>query len=140
MRNATKSKSLKVSPIQKALIKKKGDLLKVLDPQVIEFAKQMQNELFANVRKHGNGWRNWRDVDAMLNELEYHKAKLIIALNPKKGKADYALVKELIADCANFLLFIGNAGNLYLDDATGSYAATVKRKVSKPVKRGPSPL
>ena len=75
--------------------------------QVKDFAEQMQKELDDN--SHKEDWRGWNDLNAMLWELEYHKGKLLIAIKDDEKK----LVKEYIADCANILMFIGNAGELY---------------------------
>lgn len=79
-----------------------------MNDKVIKFAEQMQAELDANA--HKGDWNEWRNVEEILNEFEYHKAKLIIALRKKEPHAE---CKELIADCANILMFLGNAGNLY---------------------------
>lgn len=79
-----------------------------LNPKVLAFAKQMQVELDAN--SHKGDWNEWRDVQEILNEFEYHKAKLLMALRKKEPHHE---CKELIADCANILMFLGNAGYLY---------------------------
>lgn len=79
----------------------------VLSPKVMAFAEAMQHELNANAKK--GDWQTFTDVIGILNELEYHKAKLMIDL--KKG--DKKKVLEHIADCGNFLLMLGNAGGLY---------------------------
>lgn len=51
----------------------------------------------------------WDHIGEILYELEYHRAKLLIAL---KEENKYAM-KEYIADCANILLALGNQFNLY---------------------------
>jgi hypothetical protein len=79
-----------------------------LHPKVLAFAEQMQMELENN--SHKGDWNEFRDVKEILNEIEYHKAKLIIALGKKSPHSE---CKELIADCANFLMMLGNAGELY---------------------------
>jgi len=78
--------------------------------QIKDFAEQMQKELDDN--SHKEDWRKWNDLNEMLWELEYHKGKLLIAIKDNDKK----LVKEYIADCANILMFIGNAGELYRTD------------------------
>jgi len=75
--------------------------------KIINFAEAMQNELDAN--SHKGDWQEWSDIEAMIAELEWHKAKLLFAL--KENDKDKC--KEYIADCANILLFIGNVGGLY---------------------------
>lgn len=79
-----------------------------LHPKVLEFAKQMQKEL--NDNSHKGDWNEFRDVKDILNELEYHKSKLLVAMRKKEPHEE---CKELIADFANILMFLGNAGNLY---------------------------
>jgi len=79
-----------------------------LHPKVLAFAQQMQTEL--NNNSHKGDWNEFRDVKEILHEIEYHKSKLIIALGKKAPHKD---VKELIADTANFLMMLGNAGELY---------------------------
>jgi len=81
-----------------------------LHPKVLEFAQQMQAELDNN--SHKGDWNEFRDVKEILHEIEYHKAKLIIALGKK---APHTECKELIADCANFFMMLGNACELYSD-------------------------
>lgn len=75
--------------------------------QVEKFAIQMQKELDAN--QHKGDWREWTDIPDMFMEFEYHKGKLLKAIKDN----DKPRVKEFIADCANILMFIGNAGQLY---------------------------
>lgn len=82
-----------------------------LHPKVLAFAKQMQTELDNN--QHKGDWNKWRNVQEILNEFEYHKSKLLIALRKKEPHEE---CKELIADCANILMFLGNTGELYSDN------------------------
>jgi hypothetical protein len=79
-----------------------------LHPKVLAFAEQMQTEL--NNNAHKGDWDEFRDVKEIIHEFEYHKAKLILALGKKEPHQE---CKELIADCANILMFLGNSGNLY---------------------------
>lgn len=78
-----------------------------IHPKVAWFAREMQTQLQENARK-GN-WETWGTLPEMLVELEYHKAKLILALRDKKPD----MIREYLADCGNFLLFIGNLNGLY---------------------------
>lgn len=71
------------------------------------FKQQMIKENKDNAHK-GN-ILDWDNVEEMLSELEWHKAKLLFAM--KENNPD--TVKEYLADCANFLLAIGNAWKLY---------------------------
>lgn len=82
-----------------------------INVKIMRFAERMQKELNANA--HKGDWNTWRNIMEILNDLEYHKAKLMIAL---KKDDSHEEVKELIADCANILMFLGNAGNLYEQD------------------------
>lgn len=67
----------------------------------------MKDELKNN--EHKGDWRSWNDVPKMLQELDYHEYKLSLAI--QTGNRE--LIKEHLADCANFLLMIGNAFDLY---------------------------
>lgn len=74
-----------------------------MEDKVRKFAQNMQDELNSNSKK-GN-WEEFTNINSILLELEYHKAKLLMAL--RDGDKDK--VKEYIADCANELLFLSNA-------------------------------
>lgn len=80
---------------------------KTLHTKVERFAADMTRELEANA--HKGLWEEWDDVNEMIAELEWHKAKLLMAM--REGDKDK--VREHLADCGNILMFIGNAGNLY---------------------------
>lgn len=71
------------------------------------FKQQMIKENTDNA--HKGDILDWDNVDEMLSELEWHKAKLLIAMRDKNPDT----VKEHLADCANYLLAIGNAWKLY---------------------------
>lgn len=71
------------------------------------FKQQMLKENKDNSDK-GN-ILEWNNVDEMLVDLEYHKAKLYFAMKSNSVEG----VKEYLADCANILLAIGNAWKLY---------------------------
>lgn len=71
------------------------------------FAQEMKNELQSNM--HKGDWREWNDTTKMFQELEYHEDKLSKAIQSGNREA----IKEHLADCANFLLMIGNAYGLY---------------------------
>lgn len=78
-----------------------------LHPVTVEFSSIMTAELIAN--EHKGDWSEWRDVKEMLYELEWHKAKLWHAVM----RNDVSDVMEHIADCANILMFLGNAFGIY---------------------------
>jgi hypothetical protein len=71
------------------------------------FKQQMIKENKDNAEK--GDILTFTNVDQALLELEYHKSKLYFALKAQKPER----VKEYLADCANFLLTIGNAWELY---------------------------
>lgn len=62
-----------------------------------------------NDNAHKGNILDWYNIDEMLSELEWHKAKLLFALKDK----DSARIKEHLADCGNFLVAIGNACEVY---------------------------
>ena len=81
--------------------------------EVDAFTDAMQHEITANSGK-GN-WRDFTKPGDILLELQYHQAKLLIAMRDrtKCSEADLpeanAKVLELAADCANHYLFLTNA-------------------------------
>ena len=68
--------------------------------EIRKFANQMQTEIDNNSNK--GDWRDWKNVQDMFMDLEYHKFKLLVAMKENSSK----LVKEHCADCANILMFI----------------------------------
>ncbi len=84
------------------------EILKMKDAHKIEaFKNDMLNELLAN--QHKGNWNEFKDINNILLELEWHKAKLLMAL--REGNPDE--IREYIADTSNCLLFLGNALDLY---------------------------
>jgi transcriptional regulator with XRE-family HTH domain len=71
------------------------------------FAENMKIELNAN--KHKGDWKEWNNIEEMISELEWHKAKLLFALRENNKNS----VREYLADCGNILMFIGNAGHIF---------------------------
>lgn len=69
----------------------------------------MLHEMHNNVHKIGFDKLSY---DELISELEYHKAKMMLAIRVDNRQA----VKEYIADSANFLLAIGDALDIYSDD------------------------
>lgn len=74
----------------------------------VEFFKQaMLNELNANSDK-GN-LEEFKDFNKIIAEMEYHKAKMLLAVRMKNKQA----LKEYIADTANYLFMLGNLFGIY---------------------------
>jgi hypothetical protein len=76
-----------------------------MDKEIMEFAKMMQVELSNNSSK--GDWKEFKEINNILLELEWHKAKLFMALKDN----DKNKIREYIADCANNLMFLSNATN-----------------------------
>jgi molybdopterin converting factor small subunit len=81
--------------------------MKTQEELIARFAKSMHIELQAN--KNKGDWREWGEVDNMRTEIDYHLQKLDDAIEI----GDRIRINEHLADCANFLLMIGNAYRLY---------------------------
>lgn len=75
--------------------------------KIKRFSQQMHIELKNN--RHKGSVLDFTDFNEIITELEYHKAKMFVAIRTK----NYPAVKEYIADSANFLLAIGNIFGLY---------------------------
>jgi hypothetical protein len=75
--------------------------------KIQRFADQMVIELEHNA--HKGSVLDWHDFDNIMTELEYHKAKIFVAIRCKNWSA----LKEYIADTANHLLTVGNHFGLY---------------------------
>lgn len=89
--------------------------MKTQNELVDDFAQSMKDELKANERK--GDWRYFKDKKDIHKELQYHYDKLRAAeswtqYHFSEDRAKLA-IKEHIADCANFLLMLGNAYELY---------------------------
>lgn len=78
-----------------------------MNPKILNFARTMEIELANNDHK-GDVFK-WRGISDKLIDLEYHKAKLLIAIKAN----DKVAIQEFLADCANTLLSIGNEYRLY---------------------------
>lgn len=84
--------------------------MEVINNEAIKkFTEQMAHELKQNAHK-GN-WETWNNVNEIFWELLEHIGKLQIAIKHN----DKPRCKELIADCANYLMFLGNAGHVYTE-------------------------
>lgn len=79
--------------------------------QVLERFKQTMLLELAN-NSHKGSILDFKDFNAIITELEYHKAKLFIAIRIKDKKA----IQEYIADTANNLVALGNLFDLYSED------------------------
>jgi dephospho-CoA kinase len=76
--------------------------------KVKKFARMMIRELYAN--EHKGDWQDFKDLDNIYKEIDWHQQKLNGALN----LADTARIKEYAADCANNYMFLLNAlGHLH---------------------------
>jgi hypothetical protein len=82
-----------------------------MNDKVRRFAEEMEIQLKNNSRK-GTIF-DFKDFEGIITELEYHKAKMMIAIRMGNLKAS----KEYIADSANFLLALGNLLELYEQDS-----------------------
>ena len=78
-----------------------------LHPKLAWFARDMQRELRHNL--HKGDWETWKNPIEIIAELEYHKAKLIMAIREKNREA----AREYLADCGTILMFYGNAYGLF---------------------------
>lgn len=74
------------------------------------FKNDMLLEL--NKNSHKGSILDFDNFDSMITELEYHKAKLLLAIRVGNKGA----IREYLADSANFLLAIGNLFDVYNDD------------------------
>lgn len=78
--------------------------------KIERFKNSMLKEL--NNNEHKGSILDFGNFESIITELEYHKAKALIAIRLNNKQA----VKEYIADTANILFALGNAGGLYDDD------------------------
>lgn len=66
------------------------------------FADDMVSELIKN--SHKESILEIDNFEQIVTELEYHKAKLFLAIRVK----NYGAIREYLADCGNYLMAIGN--------------------------------
>lgn len=77
------------------------------------FVKQMEIELENNEASGKGNLFEWKTgLEAKIFDLEYHKAKLMIAMKERNKFA----IREYLADLGNILLSIGDDFNLYDTD------------------------
>ena len=82
------------------------------ESKLTKFSVEMHKELLANSNK--GDWEEFLDVYEIMNELDYHIEKLYDKVsNVGRRVVTSEELKEHIADCANILLFLGNAYGLY---------------------------
>lgn len=74
------------------------------------FKENMLLELKKN--NHKGSILDFNDFNSIITELEYHKAKLFLAIRVKNKGA----IREYLADTANYLLALGNLFNVYDDE------------------------
>ena len=78
--------------------------------KTIRFQERMLHELSNNSKK--GDILEWRGISEKIVDLEYHKAKVLLAIRESNCFA----LREYIADCANILLSIGDEFGLYDSD------------------------
>jgi len=73
-----------------------------------------KNDMLSELKKnhHKGSILNFCDFNQIITELEYHKAKLFLAIRMKNKGA----IKEYLADVANYLLAIGNLFEVYNEE------------------------
>lgn len=74
------------------------------------FKQDMLLELYKN--SHKGSILEFRDLNRIITELEYHKAKMLLAIRVNNKQA----IREYLADTANFLLAIGSLFDVYIDE------------------------
>lgn len=74
------------------------------------FAEDMISELIKN--SHKESILEINSFEQIITELEYHKAKLFLAIRVK----NYGAIREYLADSGNFLMAIGNFFGVYSDE------------------------
>jgi hypothetical protein len=79
--------------------------------KVYKFAESMNFELIQN--QHKGNWETFLDKNDIMKELHHHLDKLETV---RLTNNDPVLIKEHIADCANILMFLGNAYKFYEDE------------------------
>lgn len=78
-----------------------------LKKKLIKFNSSMIKELNNNI--HKGVITDFTDFHGIVSEIEYHKAKTLMAIRLGNKQA----AKEYIADTANLLFALGNLGGLY---------------------------
>ena len=75
------------------------------------FADDMVSELIKN--SHKESILEIENFEQIITELEYHKAKLFLAIRVK----NYGAIREYLADTGNFLMAIGNFFDVYSNES-----------------------
>lgn len=101
-----------------------------MEKEIAIFANQMQRQLDSNPNKE-NVWKtNVLTLESYLVDLEYHKAKMMLAIKEKNMGA----LKEYLADCGNILMFIGHKFDLFSEEDNKPIAYQMKSDIFIEVK------
>ncbi len=109
------------------LIKNENILLE--DSLIRIFADDMMSELRKN--SHKGSILEFTDFDKIVTELEYHKAKLFLAIRLKNKGA----IREYLADTGNFLVAIGNVCDVFSDERNEKECFEINKDVDHFVKK-----
>lgn len=76
--------------------------------------EKFKNDMIIELQKnsHKGSILDFKNFNEIITEMEYHKAKLFLAIRVKNKGA----IREYLADTANFLLAIGNLFEVYDND------------------------
>lgn len=96
--------------LEKQLIKNK-DIRNKTSLELLIKIDKFQNDMLIEIEnnKYKENILDFKDINNIILELEYHKVKLFIAIRENHKNA----IKEYIADLANILLALGNSFNIY---------------------------
>lgn len=87
------------------------------------FKQDMLLEL--NKNSYKGSILDFKDFNEIITEMEYHKAKLFLAIRVNNKGA----IREYLADTANFLLAIGNLFNVYEGENSKDECFEINRDV-----------
>jgi hypothetical protein len=87
------------------------------------FADDMISEL--NKNSHKDSILKLNNFEQIITELEYHKAKLFLAIRVKNKNA----IREYLADIGNYLIAIGNLFDVYSDERDENNCVEINKNV-----------
>lgn len=93
------------------------------------FKQDMLCEL--NKNSHKGSILDFKDLNGIVTELEYHKAKLFLAIRVGNKGA----IREYLADSANYLLALGNLFDVYSEDRNEEECFQINKEVDLFVKK-----
>lgn len=95
--------------------------------QEIIFVEKFKESMIRELKKnsHKGSILDFKDFNAIITEMEYHKAKMFLAIRMGNKGA----IREYLADQANYLVAIANLFEVFEDDNELDFCYEIDKEV-----------